>query len=93
MLFRSKAVQGLLNVISVASPLLRRYLHRWLFAHGKVTCRGKKSIIAIDELRGLVGKCGIEREDFSYLLYSENWRKRLQPIQQKFLLAGPIPVK
>ena len=88
-----KAVQGLLNVISVASPLLRGYLHRWLFAHGKVTCRGKKSIIAIDELRGLVGKCGIEREDFSYLLHSENWRKRLQPRQQKFLLSTSNPVK
>lgn len=80
-----RAVRGLMLIIREASPVLRRYLHHWLFVRGHVHLRGEQFAIARSELLALSKKCGFGRDDFEYLLRSEGWRRGLQPIQQKFL--------
>jgi len=80
-----KAIRGLTRIINEASPVLRHYLHHWLFSREKLRCHGKRFEVARDEMRGLAEKCGFDHEDLRYLLYNESWRRELQPTQLRCL--------
>jgi hypothetical protein len=72
-----QAVETLHKVFAEASPLLKKYLERWLVTKAKVHVRGHRFDEARLEVRDLSRRLGFTREDFEFLLYHDTWRKSL----------------
>ena len=69
------AVESLKKIAHVASPILRRYLGRWLVYRGNVHRHGLHFQVARSELLELAKKYNFTYQDFEFLLKNETWRK------------------
>ena len=72
------AVETIKKISSVASPMLRYYLHSWLVprdnARGR-TSRGRRFEVARSEMQRLAKEYKFTRDDFSFLLQDQTWCK------------------
>jgi hypothetical protein len=76
-----EALQALSNVISDASPVLRYFLHEWLFVRENIHTCGKTFAVASAEMRKLCEKHNLDRTDLEYLLGHEGWLRGFQHVQ------------
>jgi len=72
-----QAVEMLQKILGEASWVLKLYLERWLFTKASYHMRGPKFYEAKAELLFLSSRVGLRRDDFAFLLQTDNWRRRL----------------
>src|SRR6266404_791932 len=72
------AVETIKKISSVASPMLRHYLHSWLMPRISTRGRGphgRRFEIAKSEMQRLARQYNFNRDDFAFLLQDQTWCK------------------
>lgn len=69
------AVESLLKVAQKASPILKKYLKHWLLSQKKVCCNNRRFERVRGELLVLGNLYGFGREEMSFLLHNDSWKK------------------